>query len=743
MLLGSCIVRGNTEPAIEKNLLDQMQQNIRHSEYFIRWQSSKGIYQSANRKSSLRAIYTGQEMSITPRNAQQPWSFSLAIKGVSADGRSLYKPVAQPMVSLDDNTVQFNHDDHFTVEYVNNEQGIRQNFIIQDPAVHINKLTVQLQPSEGWQTFKSSASSLTFRNQQQLLSYNDLKVWDAKGTHLPAHFSVLNNQVQIEVDAEKAVYPITIDPIVLNGTPQNANTFIQSNQANAFMGYSVSSAGDVNNDSYDDIMLSAPGYDNGQDGEGAVFVYYGSSRGINPTRYTLLEMNLYAGQFGIAMSGGGDLNDDGYDDVVVNAPIDSVSYIVSGICVFYGSASGIDTNPEIVYGDPLYGGFGQAISITKDVNGDFYDDIIVGTNGASHGQINEGIVTVIYGGPWGVSFTPWTVIEGNVAGMSFGSEVSGAGDVNHDGYNDIVVGSSDKVYVYYGGPAGVDVTPAGSITLNISSPYNAYSLAGGGDINNDDYSDILIGIPYNSNNQSWKGAVYVYNGSSTGISTIPATILEGNTDTSYYGGEVAFAGDVNNDGFSDIVVGARSEDNNINQNGEGMAFVYYGRANGLNPVPASTIQSNQANAILGFSVDGAGDVNGDGYSDVLVSAMLYSNGQMFEGAGFVYHGGAASAGFLAAAPEIESVTDKTPSAAVKTFPNPVVNTLSVQLQGLDNNAPTYIQVMNVQGALIHSIKVGNIESNQQSIDVSKLTPGIYFIVIQNGSKIFREKIIKQ
>ncbi|GAA3943786.1 T9SS type A sorting domain-containing protein [Chitinophaga oryziterrae] len=731
-------VQAYTEPVIEKDKLHQIQEQLSRSEYFIHWQSNAGIYQSTNPKNSLHAVYTGQEISITPRNSQQQWSFGFAVKGVSADGRSLYKPAVQPVAIIDDGIIQFNHDNHYTVEYVNNDQGIRQNFIIQKPAVEAHKLNIQLQASEGWQTFKRSETCLTFKNKQQRLSYNDLKVWDAKGTMLPAHFSVQNNQVQIEVDVEKAVYPVTIDPIVLNGTPQNANTFVQSNQADALMGYKVSTAGDINNDGYDDIMLGAPGYINGQGGNGAIFIYYGSSRGINPTRYTLLTSNVAGGQYGTNMAGGGDVNGDGYDDIVTIAPTDSANS-QGGISVYYGAAAGIETTPETVYGDPAYGQFGSSIAITKDVNGDLIDDIIVGSSGASHGQTYEGTVTLIYGGPWGISYTPWTVIESNQAGLHLGSQVSGALDINNDLYNDIVVGADNKIFVYFGGPAGIEVTPASSMILNAPGTFHEYALAGGGDINNDGHGDILIGFPNYSNGQSLEGAVNVYYGNSTGIDTIPATILEGNVDSTYYSGTLAFAGDINNDGFSDIVVGARAQNNNINQIGEGMAYVYYGRSNGINPVPASTIQSNQANALMGFSVDGAGDVNGDGYSDVLIGAMLYTNGQFFEGGGFVYHGGAGSAGLLAAAPEIES----TASAAVKVFPNPVVNNLSVQLQGLDIQAPTYIQIMNVQGILVQSVKAGNIEHYQQSIDLSRLTSGIYFVIIQNGGKVFREKIIKQ
>ena len=105
---------------------------------------------------------------------------------------------------------------------------------------------------------------------------------------------------------------------------------------------------------------------------------------------------------------------------------------------------------------------------------------------------------------------------------------------------------------------------------------------------------------------------------------------------------MATAGDVNGDGYSDVIVGAPRYDNG--QTDEGRAFVYHGSAAGLAPPPAWTAEGNQAGADFGGSVATAGDVNGDGYSDVIVGAPVYDNGQTDEGRAFVYHGSAAGLG---------------------------------------------------------------------------------------------------
>ena len=105
-----------------------------------------------------------------------------------------------------------------------------------------------------------------------------------------------------------------------------------------------------------------------------------------------------------------------------------------------------------------------------------------------------------------------------------------------------------------------------------------------------------------------------------------------------FGYAVASAGDVNGDGFSDVIVGSYLQDNG--QSNEGRAFVYKGSATGLATSPTWSLESNQSSANFGFSVATAGDVNGDGFSDVIVGAELFDNGETNEGRAFVYHGSA-------------------------------------------------------------------------------------------------------
>ncbi len=157
-----------------------------------------------------------------------------------------------------------------------------------------------------------------------------------------------------------------------------------------------------------------------------------------------------------------------------------------------------------------------------------------------------------------------------------------------------------------------------------------------GDVNGDGYSDVIVGAYYYDNGQTDEGAAFIYHGSSSGLSTTAASQLESNQANAYFGTSVASAGDVNGDGYSDVIVGAYLYDNG--QTDEGAAFIYHGSSSGLSTTAASQLESNQASAYFGSSVSSAGDVNGDGYSDVIVGAYYYDNGQSNEGAAFIYHG---------------------------------------------------------------------------------------------------------
>lgn len=202
---------------------------------------------------------------------------------------------------------------------------------------------------------------------------------------------------------------------------------------------------------------------------------------------------------------------------------------------------------------------------------------------------------------------------------------------------DIRVDDEGAVY-----PLTVDpllANPAWMVESNQGAAAFGWSVSDAGDVNGDGYSDVIIGDPSHSNGQLGEGRVVAFYGSAGGLGLTSAWSAESNSPQSRYGSSVSTAGDVNADGFSDVLVGAHSYSNG--QALEGRAFAYYGSLAGLSSTAGWSVESNQAQANCGISVSSAGDVNGDGYADVIVGAEGFQVGVPPVGRAFVYHGGAA------------------------------------------------------------------------------------------------------
>ncbi len=240
------------------------------------------------------------------------------------------------------------------------------------------------------------------------------------------------------------------------------------------------------------------------------------------------------------------------------------------------------------------------------------------------------------------------VIESNLASALLGVSVAYAGDVNGDGYGDVVVGASGVVngqtgegraYVFHGSSTGLLATAAWEHEENQSTSTFGYSVAGAGDVDGDGYSDVIIGAYQWTNVETKEGRAFVYHGAAAGLSTTANWTAEADQSTASFGYSVAGAGDVNGDGYADVVVGAYQYENGGGaDSGEGRAFVFHGSSTGLLAAAAWTWEPDQGNAQCGWCVAGVGDVDGDGYADVGVGVPNYDNGSSNEGRGYVFHG---------------------------------------------------------------------------------------------------------
>jgi len=433
------------------------------------------------------------------------------------------------------------------------------------------------------------------------------------------------------------------------GLGSSAGWTAESDQTEAMFGMEVSTAGDVNGDGYADVLIGASGYENGESEEGRAFLYLGSAAGLGSSPAWTAESDQADASFGTSVSTAGDINGDGYSDVIVGAPqYDNTEADEGRAFVYVGSASGLAQLPEWIFeADQAGAGLGSQACTAGDVNGDGYADVIVSATSYDSGQAGVGRIFLFLGSAQGLSSSPASTIDGDQSGASFGESIASAGDVNGDGYSDVVVGAylydhpdnmEGRAFLYLGSATGLNSTPAWTAEGNQDSAWFAGSVSSAGDVNGDGYSDVIVGAEWYDNGQTNEGRVFLYLGSPDGLSPFAAWTAEGN-DYGSLGRSVSTAGDVNGDGYSDVIVGGDGYTNG--QQWEGRARVYLGSAAGLSTTPAWTVESNLFQAQFGQSVSTAGDVNGDGYSDVIVGAWNYSGPETQEGAAFVYLGSAA------------------------------------------------------------------------------------------------------
>ncbi len=221
-----------------------------------------------------------------------------------------------------------------------------------------------------------------------------------------------------------------------------------------------------------------------------------------------------------------------------------------------------------------------------------------------------------------------------------------AGDVNGDGFSDVIIsapynadgsgGSIGAAFGYYGSRAGLAASPDWVVKDDHAGSEFGSSISAAGDVNGDGYGDVIIGAYNFEGDQAGEGVAYLYYGSAKGLNAYPDWTVYGDQAGARLGISVSGAGDINGDGYADLIIGAGDYSNG--QEWEGRAYVYYGSSSGIDDSHTWFAESNQQYAHFGSSVSTAGDVNGDGYADVMAGASMYTNGQNREGRAFLYYG---------------------------------------------------------------------------------------------------------
>jgi hypothetical protein len=425
---------------------------------------------------------------------------------------------------------------------------------------------------------------------------------------------------------------------------------------------------DFNGDGYADLVVGAAYSDEVGTDRGAVYIYHGGSSGVSASATQTL---LYPGSddtafFGGSVASAGDVNGDGYADLIVGASSSDEAGTDRGVAyIYHGSSSGISASATQTL---LYPGsndaafFGGSVASVGDVNGDGYTDIIVGAKGTDGAGTRRGAAYIYHGTSSGISASATQTLSypGGDDSSGFGNSVAGGGDLNGDGYADLIVGANSSniagtdrgaAYVYHGSSSGVSATATQTLLYPASDDTAFYggSVASAGDLNADGYADLIVGANASDEAGTDRGAAYIYHGTSSGVSTTATQTLlyPASDDSARFGVSVSSAGDVNGDGYTDLLVGAR----NSNEAGtsRGATYIYHGASSGVSATATQTLlySGSDDSARFGISVSGAGDLNGDGHGDLIIGAYLSDEVGTDRGAAYTYHG--ASSGISASA----------------------------------------------------------------------------------------------
>ncbi|MGE0113185.1 beta strand repeat-containing protein [Aquabacterium sp.] len=488
--------------------------------------------------------------------------------------------------------------------------------------------------------------------------------------------------------ASTGTVTIPLAPISLSDIAAGTGGFVINGQsATDYSGYSVSMAGDVNGDGLTDLIVGAYNADPaGGTDAGKSYVVFGKA---NTTAVDLSSIEAGTGGFvingqsasdysGYSVSAAGDVNGDGLADVIVGAyqadPSSGASdggksYVVFGKT----STASVDlssveagTGGFVVNGQSASDYSGYRVSAAGDVNGDGLADVIVGAflADAASGVRDIGKSYVVFGKTSTTALDLSAVEAGSggfvINGHSYadgsGSSVSSAGDVNGDGFADLIIGApgaglstEGKSYVVFGKATTSTVNLSsieagtGGFVINGQSHIDesGYSVSAAGDVNGDGLADVIVGAPHAdpSSGGTDAGKSYVVFGKTSATAVELSDIadglgsdgfvINGQAATNVSGISVSSAGDINGDGLADLIVGAYSASSPLLA-GMGKSYVVYGKTGAesieLSDIEAGTggfaIVGQSTYDLSGISVSAAGDVNGDGLSDLIVGAYL-------------------------------------------------------------------------------------------------------------------------
>lgn len=385
---------------------------------------------------------------------------------------------------------------------------------------------------------------------------------------------------------------------------------------------SVSSAGDVNGDGYGDVLVGQPGFHHFA---GRAFLYLGGPQGLTTPADWTTAGQAPGGRYGLPATSAGDINGDGYGDVVVGA---------SGhdghrgqLSLYLGSPAGLSPTPAWTAAGTSPDGLFGALVAAGDINGDGRGDLVAG----APGEVYSSGAIYLY---LGTSSAPWLVYAARILGepgrgrMYLGPHA--VGDVNGDSYGDVCVyvyhpgvgeGGSDLAQLYSGEAGGLSATPTWTSPPGSGTHYQPNTCAVVGDVNGDSLGDVVV---TDSGAEGRRGKIDLYYGAVAGLSSSPGWTRVGGPTHYGWGGYLSRVGDLSGDGVADLLVGIPTFSPWEEPGG---LYLFQGDPLQLSHDPSWVARVKVFVDGLTSVAEGVGDVNGDGYSD-LVTSLDVSAGEV-------------------------------------------------------------------------------------------------------------------